>query len=523
MAFQVSSEEKNLKPSQTERRWNPLQIFFEDARNVLKPDKLGWEIAQIAFPAALALTADPIASLVDTAFIGQIGPVELAAVGVSIAIFNQVSKVFNFPLVSVTTTLVAEEDATSEMEIRDRDIEESIKDITTSGEKDALISSIDGINMMENASKDNTFLGSTMTELSNEKRLLPSISSALLIGGALGIIEACILILGAKPILNIMGVNSESPMQAPAEQYLKLRALGAPAVVISLATQGVFRGFKDTKTPLYATLAGDMSNIVLDPILIFLLGFGVSGAAIAHVLSQYLIAFILLWNLHKRVILLPPRITDLQFDRFFKSGLLLLARVTAATVCLTLAASMAARLGAVSMAAFQICMQIWMATSLLADALALAGQAILASAFAKGDYNKAKSAAARTLQMGMLLGVFLAAVLGGSLRMLSKLFTNDERVLALMHIGIPFVAATQPINSLAFVFDGINFGASDFTYAAYSMVSVSVISILCLLVLSPLWGFIGVWIGLTILMTLRMFAGVWRIGTATGPWSFLRR
>ena len=41
-------------------------------------------------------------------------------------------------------------------------------------------------------------------------------------------------------------------MKFPAGQYLKLRAVGAPAVVISLATQGVFRGFKDTTTPLYA-------------------------------------------------------------------------------------------------------------------------------------------------------------------------------------------------------------------------------------------------------------------------------
>lgn len=42
-------------------------------RHVFKLDELGLEILQIAFPAALALTADPIASLVDTAFIGQIG------------------------------------------------------------------------------------------------------------------------------------------------------------------------------------------------------------------------------------------------------------------------------------------------------------------------------------------------------------------------------------------------------------------------------------------------------------------
>jgi len=41
------------------------------------------------------------------------GPVELAAVGVSIALFNQVSRVAIFPLVSVTTSFVAEEDTLS--------------------------------------------------------------------------------------------------------------------------------------------------------------------------------------------------------------------------------------------------------------------------------------------------------------------------------------------------------------------------------------------------------------------------
>lgn len=42
------------------------------------------------------------------------GPVELAAVGVSIALFNQASRIFIFPLVSVTTSFVAEEDALSD-------------------------------------------------------------------------------------------------------------------------------------------------------------------------------------------------------------------------------------------------------------------------------------------------------------------------------------------------------------------------------------------------------------------------
>ena len=49
-------------------------------------------------------------------------------------------------------------------------------------------------------------------------------------------------------------------------------------------------------------------------------------------------------------------------------------RVIAATFCVTLAASMAARLGPTPMAAFQVCLQVWLTTSLLADGLAVAGQ-----------------------------------------------------------------------------------------------------------------------------------------------------
>lgn len=41
-------------------------------------------------------------------------------------------------------------------------------------------------------------------------------------------------------------------MHEPAEQFLTLRAIGAPPIVIALAAQGDFRGFIDTKTPLHA-------------------------------------------------------------------------------------------------------------------------------------------------------------------------------------------------------------------------------------------------------------------------------
>ncbi|TKY67401.1 MATE efflux family protein 1 [Spatholobus suberectus] len=500
-----------------------IQIFnvFTDARLVFKSDKLGREILSIALPSAMALTADPIASLVDTVFIGQIGPVELAAVGVSIALFNQISRIAIFPLVSVTTSFVAEEDtltgACPQVEksecleagpIMDAEIKELIphnKDTGGNVQKSDLV----GIDF-------------NIVKVEHRRRHIPSASSALVIGGIIGLIQAMFLISAAKPLLNFMGVTSESPMLNHAQNYLTLRSLGAPAVLLSLAMQGIFRGFKDTKTPLYATLAGDVTNIALDPLFMFVFRLGVSGAAIAHVISQYLISVILLWSLVKKVDLIPPSIKHLQFDRFLKNGFLLLIRVIAVTFCVTLAASLAACQGSTSMAAFQVCLQIWLAVSLLADGLAIAGQAILASAFANKDYEKAKATASRVLQLGLVLGLALAFILGTGLHFGANIFTKDVNVLHLVRIGIPFVAATQPLNALAFVFDGINFGASDFAYSAISLVVVAIVSIICLLILSSAGGFIGIWIALTIYMGLRAIAGFLRIGTGSGPWELLR-
>ncbi|XP_049368755.1 protein DETOXIFICATION 43-like isoform X1 [Solanum verrucosum] len=545
----------------TERRWNiPIFVFFEDIRNVFKFDDLGMEILRIAFPAALALAADPIASLIDTAFIGHLGAVEIAAVGVSIAIFNQASKVTIFPLVNITTSFVAEEDtvrrisekeAKADLEKGKMEKNDSTKQLILTGDnnndktetKETVLApgisyefnfyTLDSQFFMITKQNNVTFTEFKTTKcesldnkskgkLKHVKRHIPSASTAILMGCILGILQTIFLIFLAKPILSLMGVKSDSPMLSPAKKYLTLRAIGAPAVLLSLAMQGVFRGFKDTRTPLFATVAGDLTNIILDPIFIFVFRWGVSGAAIAHVLSQYLISIILLFKLMTEVDLLPPSAKDLQFSKFLKNGFWLLARVIAVTFCVTLAASLAARLGTTQMAAFQVCLQIWLTSSLLADGLAVAGQAILASSFAGNDFQKAKAAGVRVLQMGLVLGFGLAIVVAIGLYFGSGVFSKDKNVIRFIIIAIPFVAGTQPINSVAFVLDGVNFGANDFAYSAYSMVLVGALTITCEFVLSKTNGYIGIWIALAIFMVLRTFAGLWRMGTGTGPWRFLR-
>uniref|UniRef100_A0A1D1Y873 Protein DETOXIFICATION n=1 Tax=Anthurium amnicola TaxID=1678845 RepID=A0A1D1Y873_9ARAE len=507
-------------PTPVTQRRTGLFVFFKDVRYVLKLDEMGSEIASIAVPAALALAADPLASLVDTAFIGRIGPVELAAVGVAIAVFNQVSKIAIYPIVCVTTSFVAEERAACTEDTNGQGHEDIEKASAGIGELKLLSPCSDSKMDCNSSLVDNR--STDVTKFAYKRKYIPSVSSALVVGGVLGLLQAILLMFAARPFLHVMGVKPDSPMMIPAHRYLSVRSLGAPAVLLSLAMQGVFRGFKDTKTPLCATVAGDAANIILDPVFIFVLHLGVTGAAIAHVISQYLISGILLWRLMNKVNIMPSSVKDLRFRRFLTCGFLLLARVVAVTFCVTLSASVAAHHGPIPMAAFQICLQVWLSTSLLADGLAVAGQAVLASSFATGDHQKAVAATSRVLQLSIILGLALSAVIGIGMQFGSGVFTKDDNVQKLIHSVLPFVVATQPINSMAFVFDGINFGASDYVYSAYSMVLVAIISIFSLFLLSSSHGFIGIWIALTIYISLRMFAGVWRMGAARGPWAFLR-
>ncbi|BAT84019.1 Protein DETOXIFICATION 44 [Vigna angularis] len=444
-----------------------------------KFDELAMEIVLIALPAALALAADPIASLIDTAFVGHIGAVELAAVGVSASVFNLVSKAFNVPLLNITTSFVAEEQA-----LINRDVESSPKD------------------------------GNGKYQ---SKKLLPSVSTSLALAAALGIGETVALTLGSGILMNIMGIPADSPMRGPAEQFLSLRAFGSPAIVLALAAQGTFRGFLDTKTPLYAVGVGNFLNAILDPILIFNFGLGVSGAAVATVISEYLIAFILLWKLSGKVFLIPFEFDGRKFFSYLKSGGLLTARTLAVFITVTLSTSVAAQQGPIPMAGHQICMQVWLSVSLLTDALALAGQALLASSYSVGNYKQARLVIYRVIQIGLGAGFSLSMILFFWFGSFSTLFSTDSDVVDVARSGIWFIAGSQPVNALAFVIDGLYYGVSDYGYAAYSMVLIGLVSSTFLLVAAPV-GLPGVWTGLFIFMALRVVAGVWRLSSKSGPW-----
>lgn len=453
---------------------------------VARPVDIKRELVMLSLPAIAGQAIDPLTLLMETAYIGRLGSVELGSAGVSMAIFNTISKLFNIPLLSVATSFVAEDIA----KIAAQDLaSDSQSDIPSQGLP--------------------------------ERKQLSSVSTALVLAIGIGIFEALALSLASGPFLRLMGIQSMSEMFIPARQFLVLRALGAPAYVVSLALQGIFRGFKDTKTPVYCLGIGNFLAVFLFPLFIYKFRMGVAGAAISSVISQYTVAILMLILLNKRVILLPPKIGSLKFGDYLKSGGFVLGRTLSVLVTMTVATSMAARQGVFAMAAHQICMQVWLAVSLLTDALASSGQALIASSASKRDFEGVKEVTTFVLKIGVVTGIALAIVLGMSFSSIAGLFSKDPEVLRIVRKGVLFVAATQPITALAFIFDGLHYGMSDFPYAACSMMVVGGISSAFMLYAPAGLGLSGVWVGLSMFMGLRMVAGFSRLMWRKGPWWFM--
>ncbi|MEG0575121.1 MAG: MATE family efflux transporter [Anaerovoracaceae bacterium] len=101
----------------------------------------------------------------------------------------------------------------------------------------------------------------------------------------LSIILSVVIIIAKKPLLYAFGASDITYTYA--NEYLSIYGLGTIFVMISLGLNNFIICQGQSKTAMISVLIGAALNIILDPIFIFLLDMGVTGAAIATVISQF--------------------------------------------------------------------------------------------------------------------------------------------------------------------------------------------------------------------------------------------
>lgn len=424
--------------------------------------RLDREIVALALPALGALAADPLVSMVDTVFVGRLGVTQLGALGVNASIFSLAFVVFNF-LAYGTTPRVARA------------------------------------------------VGRGDHEAAGRMALEALVLAAW--GGAAALL---LLQLLAGPVLSAMGATG--PLREPALEYLRIRAFAGPAVLLMTAGHGIYRGWHDTRTPLVVSLALNGVNLVLDPLLIFGLGWGLRGAATATAVAQWCGAGGFLWLILVRdrarlgIPDILPRLTELV--PLLRVGGALMVRTLSLVGTMTLATAVATRVGPLAVAAHQVASQLWLFLALVVDALAVAAQAMVG----RYEGGSARKAAHRLLGWGLAVGLALVGLFVALGPWLPRLFTDDPAAIARVRAILPFVIWMQPLNALVFVWDGVFMGAEEFRYLAVQMVlSAGVAAAILLLVVPMGWGLPGVWWGIVALMSVRAVTLGVRYAGRRGP------
>lgn len=110
------------------------------------------------------------------------------------------------------------------------------------------------------------------------------VHTSLVFGVVIGAVLTVVGLLTTGPVLRLMGTPAE--ITADAALYLRIYFLGMiPQILYNMGTN-ILRAAGDSKRPLYFLIVASLVNIVLDTVFIAVFGWGVTGAAIATVISQ---------------------------------------------------------------------------------------------------------------------------------------------------------------------------------------------------------------------------------------------
>ncbi|GAB2919247.1 MATE family efflux transporter [Micromonospora polyrhachis] len=333
---------------------------------------------------------------------------------------------------------------------------------------------------------------------------------------AAGLVLVLGIQIGAEPLARAIA-GTDPDVAETAARWLRVASLGAPGLLLAAAGNGWLRGVQDTRRPLFFVLGPNLLSAVLCPLLVYPVGLGLIGSAVANAVAQTLSGLLFVGALiAERVSLRPqPRVIARQLVLSRD----LLVRGLAFQASFLSATAVAARFGAATVAAHQIAIQLWFFIALVLDALAIAAQSLIGATLGGDDAAGARWLARRITLISGICGIAFAVVVAAGAAVIPSWFSADPLVRDQAMIAWPWFVAMLPVAGLVFALDGVLIGAGDVRYLRNVTIAAAVGAFL-----PAIWtgylldlGLGGIWAGLSLFMVVRLATLLWRI--RSGRWA----
>ncbi|EHK89058.1 MATE family efflux transporter [Saccharomonospora azurea] len=329
---------------------------------------------------------------------------------------------------------------------------------------------------------------------------------------AVGLVVLLVGQLLAEPVA--LAMSGDEEVAERTVSWLRIALCGAPMILVTMAGNGWMRGVQDAVRPLRYVLAGNALSAVLCPVLVYPVGWGLEGSAVANVVAQAVSATLFLRALVREGSLVRPNLGVMRAQ--LRLGRDLVLRSLAFQACFVSATAVAARTSTEAVGAHQVVWQLWTFLSLVLDSVAIAAQSLVGAALGARESRRARAIASQIVRYGLIFGCALGVVFAALYPVLPHAFTTDAGVLGTIPHAWWFFVALQPVAGVVFALDGVLLGAGDAAFLRNATLSSAVLGYLPLIWVSLAvgWGLVGIWTGLTLFMVLRLaFVLVrWRSG-----------
>jgi len=328
--------------------------------------------------------------------------------------------------------------------------------------------------------------------------------NAILIAFILSIIVGLITTFFSEQLISFLRIR-ETHVAIDSAVYLRIVGFAFPFVFVNSAISGVYNGVGNSKLPFYLKSIGLVFNVVITPIFIFVLGWGIVGAAVATALGHTATGLLLLFsvkhpklcpfdNFKFKEIFVPDKAIVRQI---FKWSLPISLDSGLFTFLTMIIAIFVARFGYGAIAAQRVGTQIESLSWLVGGGYAAAFRAFVGQNYGARKFDRLKkgyrlSAIAMSLWgLGVGLVMFFA---GGPI---FRLFIQEPEYVAM---GVSYMRILAVVQ-IAQCMDGVSASAFDGLGKTLPATIVSItfnaLRVLVAYFLSQTWlGIDGIWIGI---------------------------
>lgn len=277
---------------------------------------------------------------------------------------------------------------------------------------------------------------------------------ALLTGAFL----AVVLNLFCEPILHLLGTNAE--ILPYATHYLRILALGAPAMIFSVSAASLLRADGAIRRGLAGNLAGSITNILLDPLFILGFGWNIAGAAAATMLGNLVASGLYLHHILRRSEVLSLRPADALHHPARLGRVLALGLPNGVSSLLSgLAGSFSNRLlaayGTNALAAMAAADKSAMVVTLVQMGICMGLQPLLSYNVGGHNLPRLRAVLSRSLGLTVGFGALFTMLCLLAQRPLIGLFLSDPEAISLARQLLPWLLAASPVLGLYYL--SINF------------------------------------------------------------------